>query len=491
MNDLASAFPPAPRGVSPRKWARLEAFLGALPAASAARLFDALERDARAGSNLPIAEMLGVLRPRLVDAGAKFPARRPSAQRLFFAPFEDFFVSARRGRKRTARIARASLAPLWTLVERDPACVDARAAAAALDAAIARGAREFSALEDALFRAAGEGFRRLVAHADADAAFREDLSARLSGGGGAQAGAAALLDLAEILRLLPAVPLLKDAQRSFPRPSPSLTEDDLYAARRLYQRAVEAEPETAAYLLLAIAARLDAPWRALRIAQHVGSAVDERLPRAREDAGAVLDAVFEDFESLARGIERDADDDPDTDDVPARLTHFAAFARGMADETARAGETALANRVEAARDVAAAALARFCEHALGALRRAQPTRHAGGSSRLMALRPDVARPLGRGVDRAARAGALFLARADALADALERPDAARSLVATARSEARRYSGDLILEIRAAEGQEREAARKRMDVVLKAIEPLLPADEIAVAKERASAAAVSA
>jgi hypothetical protein len=491
MSDLQSAFISPPRGVSPKKWARLEAFLGALPPASAARLFEALEADARAGSSLPAAEMLGVLRPRLVGAGARFPQRRPSAQRLFFTPFEDFLVASRRGRKRLARIARASAGPIFALVLKDPACADAARAAADLDAAIARGERDLGFLEARLFAAAGEGFRRLIAHADADAAFREDLAARLAGGEGAHAGAAALHDLAEIGRLIPFVDFLKEAQRAFPRPAPAPTEEDLYVARRLYARATAEHPDLGAYALLAIAARFDAPERALRLAHHMANAVDERLPLAREDAGAVLDATFEDFESLARGLERDADDDPDTDDAPARLRHFATFAQGMAQEAARARDAALSNRVEAARDVAAAALARFCEQSLAALRRAQPTRHAGGSSRLMALRPDVERALDRRTERGAREGALFLSRAEGFGEALGRPDAAGSLVATARAEARRYAGDLVLEIRAAEGAARDAARKRMDAVLKAVEPLLPADETAVLKERASAAAVSA
>lgn len=490
MIDFSSAFLVAPRGVSARKWARIEAYLGLLPLAAAARLFDALEADARAGSKLPAAEMLAIIRTRLVDGGARFPARKPSAQRLFFTPFEDFFVSARRGKKRRARIARSSIAPLWALVKTDPACAGASRAAADLDAAIAAGAFELAALEHALFREAGEGFNRLIAHAEADDAFRGDLASRLSGGD-AQAGAAALHDLAEIAALVPLAGVLKSTQREFPRPTAALTEEGLYAARRRYAAAFAENRDAAPYVLLAIAARMDAPWRALSLARHLANAADADLPQARADADAVIDALFDDFEGLARALERDADDDPDTDEAPARVEHFAAFARGMADEAARIRETALANRIEASRDLAALALARCAEQALAALRRVHPTRHAGGSSRLMALRPDIDRPLERGAERAAQSGAAFLARASVLGEKLDRPDAAESLIATALAETRRYAGDLILEIRAAEGGERDAAKKRMDAVLKSAEPLLPANEIALLKERASAAAVSA
>ena len=236
---------------------------------------------------------------------------------------------------------------------------------------------------------------------------------------------------------------------------------------------------------------MEAPWRALRLYSHLSAATDDSLPRASADAALIVEALFEDLESLARGLERDADDDPDTDDAPARLEHFGAFARGMADEAARIGEPPIVNRVEACRDIAAAALQRFAENALAAVRRVHPVRHAGGSSRLMALRPDIERPVERGAERAARDGAAFLVKADRLAEKLARADAAAPMVRAALAETRRYAGDLVLEIRAAEGTERAAAGRRMDATLRAAEVLLPKDEIALLKERAAAAAVSA
>lgn len=465
--------------------------MGALPPAAATRLFEALEVEARAGGDFPAAAMLAVLRPRIIEAGTGFPPRRPSAQRLFFTPFEDFFVAARRGRKRRARIARASIAPIWKLILEDAACADAARAAADLDAALARGDGDLSAYEAALFDEAATGLQRLVAHAETDAAFRDDLAARLGAGENAQAGAAALHDLAEVAALAPFAAYLIEAQRAFPRPLSSLTEEDLYAARRLYARAAAVDGDVGVYIFLAIAARLDAPWRALSLARHLAGAADDALPTARADSHAVIDGVFDDFETLARGLERDADDDPDTEDAAGRIEHFSTFAGGMADEAARIADGALGRRIEASRDIVASALARYCESALAGLRRALPTRHAGGSSRLMALRPDFARPIDRAADRDATQGALFLARADALAAMLERPAAAQAIVATAIAETRRYTGDLILEIRAAEGADRDQAKKRMEAVLKVVAPLLPASESALLKERAAAAAVSA
>ena len=74
MIDLSEAALSPPAGVSPRKWARLSTFLGALPPAAAARLFAALEA-APAGEGLPAAAMLKTLRARLIAEEAPFPAR--------------------------------------------------------------------------------------------------------------------------------------------------------------------------------------------------------------------------------------------------------------------------------------------------------------------------------------------------------------------------------------------------------------------------------
>lgn len=489
MDVLDQAISPAPSGVSPRKWARLSSFLGALPPAAASRLFAALELQS-GDSGLPTKAMLAALRTRLIAGEAKFPPRRLTAQRIFFRPFEDFLISGRRGRKRRARIDRRSLAPIWSLATGDAACAAASSAIADLDAAIARGDPELPAFEAALFAAAADGFSILITHAEEDAAYRADLSARL-GGASEQAGSAALHDLAEITMLLPAFAHLRAAQEAFPRPLLTLTEEDLYAARRIYASVAADAPQAASYVLMAIAARMNAPWRAMGLYYHLMRVRDEELPHVKSDAPAIAECLFEDLEGLARGLERDADEDPDTEDAPARFRHFSAFAGGVIAEAARAADGASVARAQASRDIAAAALSRFSETALARIRRNHPVRHAGGSSRLMALRPDIERPLDRAAERDAREAARFLAVAAALGAGLERPDAAAPFVDAAAAETRRYAGDLVVEIRAAEGAERAAARKRMDATLRAAEGMLPADEIALLKERANAAAVSA
>lgn len=467
--------------LSPETHARLAAFLGALPAAAAVKLFAALEADrARGGGGLPHDELLEELRRALKAQGRAFPDRPKTAQRLFFTPFEDFFVGRRSGRKRRARIARATLAPMWAVMMDDPACAGAREAALALDAAIVAGKSDLAALEDALFNAAGQGLARLVAHAETSERFRDDLADRLG-------GVPALHDLAEIHFLLSAVDHLRAMQKAFPKPLAGFTEEQVFEARRLYEAARRDAPEAAPWLLMGLAARMEKPWRALRLHYHLAAAAEgEAAP-----AGAIAEILFEDLENAARLLERGAEGAFDAEDARLQVAHFADFADGMNEEARRTNDNVVINRVEACRDIAGDCLERFAEQSLAALRRAMPVRQAGGSSRLMAFRPDIAREVSPPAANAARAAAQFLSGALTLAQRLGRNDATEAIIADAVDEARRYLADLVVEIRAAEGDERMSARRVMERALDFAAPLFTPSEIGLFRDRARAAALTA
>lgn len=486
-----------PAGLSDDKWARLEGFLESLPLSAAEKLFAALVSDQRAGGSagkaaqgLPHDALLAVLRPIIVERGGRFPARRKTAQRMFVQPFEDFLVTTRRGRKREARIPRTSLQPIWDLMMSDPATHSASRMAGQLDKALERGDAD-EAIDDlrrSFFYAASDGLSTILGHASENDAYRTDLAARL--GGGSQ-GAAMSHDLAEICHIIPLADHFLKLQNLFPRPVASFTEEELFEARRCYAAAHETDPEQAGYVLLALAGRMETPWRAMRLYYHLSTANDDTLGRVREDASLISNVLFDDLESMARLLERDAEHDFDADDAALRLEYFTDFASGMIDEARTAGDAVTVNRVEASRDVAASALQRFCEQALMAIRRAEPTRHAGGSSHLKALRPDINRPLDRASVDAARAAAEFLSSAGSLSARLDRANSSGPLIDETAAQTLRYAQDLILEIRAAEGEERRRARRYMEIALDLARPFHPPAEIALLKEKAAVAAVSA
>ena len=478
--------------IAPAKMARLQSFLGALPTASATKLFGVLEAGrARGPADLPYDDMLSTLREKLFEADATPPRRVMTAQRWFFEPFEDFFIAERRGKKRRARIARSSLSPIWSLMMTDPACSGAARAARTLDDAITQSgaadaalAREIEAPSESFFNAAGEGMRRVIAHAEANEAYRADLAARLGGAG-------AYHDFVELHLMLSGAEHLKRMQDSFKKPVSVLTEDDLYRVRKLYAAAYSEAPDAAPYVLLCLAGRMHAPWRALSIYYHLRDASDPDLPQASGDAMIIADVLFEDLEGMARSLERDAGAPFDAGEAGLKVRHFAEYADGMQDEATRCSDSVFVNRIEACRDVAAEALERFTELSVAAIRKAMPVRHAGGSSRLMALRPDIDRPVSPTLAREGREAADFVAKIADTMTRLKRKWSAGDLIEEATNYAKRYANDLVTEIRAAEGEERAAARRLMDHVLALISPLLPDTEVGLIRERANAAALSA
>ena len=87
--------------------------------------------------------------------------------------------------------------------------------------------------------------------------------------------------------------------------------------------------------------------------------------------------------------------------------------------------------------------------------------------------------------------AVMIAAAPALAERLgAAADTATLIAQEAREKMRNYANDLVTEIRAAEGEERKAARRMLEQVLSAAGPLLESDEADLLRDRASAAAVA-
>ena len=469
--------------LSQRKRERLGAFLGELPVAAALKLFTALEVDrAAGGAGLPHDALLDDLRKRLAERGAA-PLRRPSAKRAFFAPFEDFFVSIRKGRKRRAQIARTTLDPLWRVMMTDPALTEAAMAAAGLDDAYASGG-DAKPLERALFIAAEAGFGRLAERARESEAARDALTEVLG-------GADAFADMEEIRHLMEGVDALRSLRVVVPSHSPSLNEEQYYDLRQLFISVYEQSPSLGGYLLLALKGRLEAPWRALGVYYHLAKSADERLTDARETVMALPESLFADLEALARGLEKAGAAPLDTQTAQARLSYFSEYADGLAKQAARAGDNVFVNRIEACRDIAGEAHARFVEQALSAMRAALPVRHAGGSSRMVAPRPDFSKAIAPAIVDDARRAVLLLADAPQDARRLgSDPGLCDRVLADAAEHARVYANDLVAEIRAAEGAERAAARHLLEQSLSIVGPLLKSDELGLIVDRAAAAAVT-
>ncbi len=495
---------------------RLDRFLDTVPLSASTKLFAAVERrplptpndggaqdDADGASaavaaaendaldSLPRNRLLALLRRRL-PSSEHFPTRRIDARRHFFTPFDAFFVHTRGGRKRPARIPRASLAPIWRFLTRREDCAASAAAAKRLEAALAasdaEGARKSKAATereraeaDAELRRAVSGDLGAVARrANADPAQQRLYAAFLGGRDGADAGGPIFEDMMEIARLLPLVPALSQARSRFPLGMKSLSDAGVRDAEALFFDAVSDHPQDASYILMFFAGRMATPWSALPLYYRL---------RGAPGADALLDIVFDDLEDIVRRLERDAVDVDGLRDAVARFERVADFAGGIAGVAGANADGATIARVEACRDLSATALARAVEKAKAALRSVTPFRGAKGSTRLVALRPDYEAPLCETQLRGAASSAAFLAEASRLARALERAWAGEA-ADDAASQLDRYANDLVREIRAAEGVLRAQARERMDRLMNAAAPLIDADAGALLKERAAAAALA-
>ncbi|MEM9705079.1 MAG: hypothetical protein AAF850_03270 [Pseudomonadota bacterium] len=471
--------------ISPEKMARLTTFLGSLPVGVSAKLFAVLEAGAAGGADdLPYGDMLATLRTNLQEAREAFPARRLSAQRLFFDPIEDFLIVARTGKKRRARIDRATLSPLWALLSSEPSCAPAARAAEALTKVLARddaSPDEAATAQEAMYAAASGGLARVIDRAEREEVFRDSVVRRFG-------GPPAYHDVVEIGIAVDAARQLLAVQTVIEKEQSALSDTDCADIVEIYKSANDEAPHASAYVLLCATARLASPWRALDLAFALSDAGDEACA---EGANVVVESIFEELEDLVRGLEAEAAADFHAAQAELRIAHFADYANGVEEVAAARGDNVVLSRLEACRDVAAGAMERFAEQSVAALRTAMPTRRSGGSSRLAALRPDISKTVSPTLAREGFEAADFLARANDVCMKIRRENALTEITGEAATQARRYAEDLVREIRAAEGEERAAARRMMDQTLKILAPLVAEDEIGLIRDRASAAALSA
>ena len=360
---------------------------------------------------------------------------------------------------------------------------DAAFAAASLDDAIRNGRYDENG-ERALFIAAEAGLGRLCDEAQSN----EDERCHLTEALGDET---IYQDMEEIRRLLTGVDYFKQLQTLAPSSSSAMSEQQRYQFRNLFLAAYEQSKTLGAYLVLALKGRFDKPWLALDVYYHLARGADDELRAAKDAVAALPESLLEEVENLVRAMERDGAEKLDAKAALLRVKFFADYAEGLAGPAKKVGDNVLLNRVEASREIAAEAFERFVEQALAQLRIAMPVRHAAGSSRLMSQRPDISEPLSAYIIDNAKDAVTLIAAAPGLSARLGAgADFTGSITDEARDKLHLFAKDLIVEIRASEGEERKAARRMLDHILKISEPLLNSDETGLLRDRAAAAAVA-
>ncbi len=429
--------------VSGDKTQALQAFLGTLPEAMAARLAKAVEVDRLAGGVvLPHELILGALRPALRRIGGI--ERTPAPLRMFCEPFQDLLTDAPRRDKQKGRIARASIRPVWDWLhmlapEAARAFADGVKQAVLghhLEEAEARAAEFWPVASAAILSAlAGE-------HA-ADAARR------------ALGGDATLEDAREMALLLSAAPDIQELQKILPRATPQLSEDVLWALRRIYDRLVETAPDAAPYVAVIAMNRLARPWEALKLPLLISRRSQDTLISST-DMGLVGEMIFGEIEEHASAIRAAKHPDFDANALVHHVARFAELSTGIVKEVeirrdGRWGQRLMKDR-SAVADVMEALVRRAPKEILAAL----PTQRAGGFAGGPRA-PDLTRAADAAKTALALNYAKLIAGCRPFAAAASFGAAVKDSIDEVSAALKRYTEDLIRELRACEGEKRANA----------------------------------
>jgi hypothetical protein len=281
-------------------------------------LAQAVEVDRLAdGKSLPHEMILEGLRPALRRlAGSD---RTPTPLRLFCAPFEDLFTAApHKITKQKGRIARDSVAPMWTWLGQTLLPDETKTYSKEFKAATVAG-------KHADARALAERFWAVAAAALRDA---------WSSDAGAQAAAVVLggelvlADVKEAALLLSAGRTVCEIQEKLVPPVPVLTDDLLWSLRDIYDRLIDTAPDAAPYVAVIAMNRLARPWEALKLPLLISRQTQDTLISST-DMGLAGEIIFGDIENYAKAVLEARHRDFDADALVENVSRFTSLSSGI------------------------------------------------------------------------------------------------------------------------------------------------------------------
>ncbi len=279
--------------LTPERTGLLQSFLNGLPEQIAQRLAQAVEIDRLIdGKVLPHEMILEGLRPALRrTVGAD---RTPSPLRAFCMPFEDLFTLLPRKAKQKGRIARGSVAPVWSWLSQTLLADQTRSFAAIFRALVMAGRHAEARQHTAAFWSVAAAAMQSALAGDADVkAARAVLGSEL-----------VLADAVEMARLLTIGSEIAEIQKILPKPVATLSEELLRALRGVYDRLVVKAPDAAPYVAVIAMHRLAKPWEALKLPLLVSRQTQDTLISST-DMGLVGEIIFGDIETYGKFV-RDA-----------------------------------------------------------------------------------------------------------------------------------------------------------------------------------------
>lgn len=455
----------------------LQSFLGSLPEHVATRLARAVEIDRLMdGSILPHDLILEGLRPMLCRAEKR--DRTPSAVRLFCRPFEDLLVSITPKAKQKGRISRSSVGPVWAWVSeslvqeatqnfiRDVRpMVLSRRLDEAVDRSVPFWTEASQAMRSTLSSESGRKMARI--------ALKNDV---------------AVADAGEMALLLGMGTQVLEIQNQLPKPVPAFDDTLVWTIRAIYDRVVVEIPDAAPFIAVIVMNRLARPWEALRLPVAIARQHQDTLI-SLTDMGLSGELIFFDIDTYSAAIRATKHANFEADQLIENIARFAELSSAVVKEIdvrrdGKWGQGLLKDRAEVGN-----VMDGFMERAPKEIAAALPTQKTGSFAGVRI--PDFSRKVDPDKTERALKYARLISGCRVFAAAASFAAKLKDAQDEVTSYLRRYTEDLVKEMRAGEGSRREVVDSQFAVTVELTALLFSEEEAELLRRRGRAALAAA
>ncbi len=422
---------------------------------------------------LPHDVIMQMLRPRLAEIRAP---RVFTPQRILCVPFEDMLIFTDPDVKRTGEIARAAIPAMWSLLSEELATERWPPAAQAFVDAQKEGDDERrDEAASALWAIAAEELGAWIAEQSAEPDAKRRATKKLG-------GARRFEDVAEMARTLEIADIIESAKRDLPRkPIQHLTDRDVTALQRHYERVSHQASGRELYFLMAMMGRLLQPFPILKLIRALSRKLDDTLA-SNTDLGIAGDRVIDALEEDARQVAEIAEKaETGEEDVMNRTRRFAAAFRGITASIGIRRDGEWGQRMYAARNRVSAAV----QQAI--LVDAQPVVLCVVPKRKKTPMPDFSALPDDALFERAERRARALGEAKTIAEEIGLQTACANEINALRKTLDAYAARIIERLPKVEDADKPMARAHLAVTVRLIELIANADEADLLRRRGNAA----
>lgn len=469
-----------------RKKERLSRLLNTLPDTVLPGFFGACEAICTNGAGaspggLPVAFLRDELRTRALYGRIVLPARPPGASRMFFSPFEDLFTDKKNGH--AAEIARPSLAPVWHLMNHDPALDAVAAAVSDLGRALDSGpASRISLVMQKLVTESKAGLGRLCKKAEEDVRLRRRLVADLGGEG-------AFRDMKTLCVLLHAVSYFRLLRTAVPAGLDRWTEHRLDRVGNMFVSLCGKSPFAATCLLLSMRRRLEKPWQAMDVYFHILQKYPALRGNGSRNMISFSGVLLGDLEAMVRALEDGDLHLRSGADICGRLRRAGDFARGMESQIGRMDDVSARHRIDMCREGIGKVLCRLVSGASQSLRRCMPVRRRDAAGRMVMSVPEFSVSLTQEqLEEACRAAGIVRGACALAHRSGEHTEYIEELAGRIKKDFVSCANDLVDAAAVARNGRRDAACRFLDDLLLVAENLLSEGGVRSLRDRVAALA---